>query len=164
MSCESRMGRGWTSHPSALTLQDPVRSHQLHLGLENLLLAPGSMASAAFQLGAGTQTCVGAQRELSLQGQLRAGAMARKSVSSQPPPLPKFPNTAILPPSDREVPHHGGSQPKELMEIGQMQLKALAPLPLQGPAGHSPAPLRNTLRKLFQQPPPRRDNSISPSS
>lgn len=31
-------------------------------------------------------------------------------------------------------------------------------------AGRSPAPLRNTLRKLFQQPPPRRDNSISPSS
>lgn len=63
------------------------------------------------------------------------------------------------------MPHDGGSQPKELVETGQMQLEKPWPRCLSRDlAGHSPAPLRNTLRKLFQQPPPRRDNSISPSS
>lgn len=37
--------------------------------------------------------------------------------------FPEVPNTAILPPSDREMPRDGGSQPKELREIGQMQLE-----------------------------------------
>lgn len=49
--------RGWGSrmfYTFSLILQNRIRSHWLHLGLVNLLLAASTKASAVLELGAGT--------------------------------------------------------------------------------------------------------------
>lgn len=53
------------------------------------------------------------------KGRLGAVAIGSKSVSFQPPPFPKFPNTAIPPSLGRKVPPDGAPQPNKLMEMCQ---------------------------------------------